>query len=466
MGGRVLSRLVVVSNRIPFGQGRRAGAEGGLAVALSSALREKGGMWFGWSGRLSPHESTSAEVRCNGAIDFATIDLTERDYEEYYFGFANRTLWPLFHYRPGLTEFHRRYVAGYNRVNALFANRLVPLLRPDDSIWVHDYHLIPLANHLRQAGCRQRIGFFLHIPWPALAVYLALPDHREIVRQLCQYDLVGFQTREHLDAFRDYIVQEAGGIIESGGTIRAFERRFRAAVYPISIDTEDIAEFSRKAETSRHTKRLSDSLGGRALIIGVDRLDYSKGIVQRVEAYQHLLESYPENRGHVVLLQITPSSRSDIPEYAEIKQQLESAMGHINGTYAEFDWVPVRYVNRGYNRHTLAGFFRISRIGLVTPLRDGMNLVAKEYVAAQSPEDPGVLVLSRFAGAAHELDGAVMVNPYDVEGVGEALQKALGMPLAERQERWRKMFEHLRRHDVAEWRENFLSDLASVPIAR
>lgn len=460
-----MTRLVVVSNRVAPVRKGRSGGEGGLAVAVLAALRQKGGVWFGWSGRTSEEETPEPSLFDVGKLTYATLDLSQRDYDEYYNGFANRILWPLFHYRLDLTDFNRRDMVGYQRVNALFADHLRPLLKDDDLIWVHDYHLIPIGELLRQAGCRQRIGFFLHIPWPTPDVLLALPNHAALVKAVCSYDLVGFQTERDMHAFQEYIEKEADGVVGADGTVEAFGRRLHIGAFPISIDTDDVAQFAREAVNSRQTKRLWESLRGRKLIVGVDRLDYSKGLIERVEAYGHLLHDYPANRAQVVFLQIAPPSRADVPEYMEIRQRLESAAGHVNATYAEFDWVPIRYLNKGFTRQTLSGFFRISRIGLVTPLRDGMNLVAKEYVAAQDDEDPGVLVLSRFAGAAEELDGALIVNPYDIEGVGEALQAALAMSLGERRDRWRGMFELLKRNDVTAWRESFLEALAEAPAA-
>ena len=417
-----MSRLVVVSNRVAPVKQPRAGSQGGLAVGILAALKDRGGVWFGWNGGIAERSNQRPAITSNGRITFATIDLMQSDYDEYYFGFANRSLWPLFHYRTDLADFNRRYLEGYLRVNRLFATRLRPLLKPDDLIWIHDYHLIPMAEELRNAGSKHRIGFFLHIPWPAVQVLLALPQHRDIVRALCSYDLVGFQTESDRQAFCSYIREEAKGSIGDDGIVRAYGRTLRAGVFPIGIDTDTVSRFAAGAVGSRTAERLRSSLGGRDLIIGVDRLDYSKGLIQRLQAFEHLLEAYPEHRGHVVMLQIAPSSRGDVPEYRDIRHELEAMAGHVNGRYAEFDWVPTRYLNKGFNRRTLCGFFRISRIGFVTPLRDGMNLVAKEYVAAQDRADPGVLVLSRFAGAAQELDGALIVNPFDTEAVAEALR--------------------------------------------
>ncbi|GAB4357129.1 MAG: trehalose-6-phosphate synthase [Kiloniellaceae bacterium] len=454
-----MSRLVVVSNRVAAVKQSRPGAEGGLAVAVRAALRERGGIWFGWSGKVLDSDYGQPTLTEAGKITYATVDLTKRDYDEYYVGFANSTLWPLFHYRLDLAEFAQRTWAGYQRVNALFAHRLQPLLQDSDTVWIHDYHFMLLAENLRAAGCRQKIGFFLHIPWPALEVLLALPMHRQIVNALCAFDLLGFQTEDDLLCFQDYIRREAGGEVGADGVVQAFGRSLRAQAFPIGIDTEMFATMAAESEGSKQVVRLEESLGKRDLIIGVDRLDYSKGLVKRIEAFEHLLTAYPENRGKVVFLQINPPSRSDVADYVDIRRELEATAGHVNGTFADYDWVPIRYLNKSYSRRVLAGFFRAARVGLVTPLRDGMNLVAKEFVAAQSAEDPGVLVLSRFAGAARELDGALIVNPYDVEGVAERLQEALNMPLEARRERWQTMYKAIAANDVTAWREAFLKAL-------
>ena len=454
-----MSRLVVVSNRVAAVKQSRPGSEGGLAVAVRSALRERGGIWFGWSGKVLERDYSQPTSEQGGKITYATVDLTQRDYDEYYVGFSNSTLWPLFHYRLDLAEFTQRTWSGYQRVNALFAHRLQPLLQESDTVWVHDYHFTLLAENLRAAGCRQKIGFFLHIPWPSLEVLLALPQHRQIVKALCAYDLLGFQTEDHLLCFQDYIRREASGEVDKDGVIRAFGRTLRTQAFPIGIDTEMFAKMAVDSEGSKQVTRLEESLGNRDLIIGVDRLDYSKGLIKRIEAFEHLLTGYPDNRGKVVFLQINPPSRSDVSDYVDIRRELEATAGHVNGTFAEYDWVPIRYLNKSFSRRVLAGFFRVSRVGLVTPLRDGMNLVAKEFVAAQSAKDPGVLVLSRFAGAAQELDGALIVNPYDVEGVAERLQEALNMPLKARQERWRSMYDAIAKNDVTAWRETFLEVL-------
>jgi trehalose 6-phosphate synthase len=453
-----LSRLVIVSNRVAL-PGEGAHRSGGLVTGLVDTLHQAGGLWFGWSGKLG--ETLSARVIEAQGITYATVDLTRSDHDGYYSGLSNSALWPLFHYRLDLVNFTRRDFAAYLRVNALLADALAPLLKPSDFIWVHDYHLIPMARELRRTGAAHRIGFFLHTPFPSLGVLETFPQYTDLLESLCAYDLVGFQTVEDLTAFKDAIVRRANGKVSPGGRIRAFNRILRSGVFPIGVDPEAISDMATRAVKSRTTRRLRESLRGRQLIIGVDRLDYSKGLEHRFKAFAAFLESYPAQRNHVRLLQIATATRSDVPEYSALRQRLGALAGDIAGRYAELDWAPIQYLNRSFSQTSLAGFFRLSRVGLVTPLRDGMNLVAKEYVAAQDPEDPGVLILSPFAGAAYELDTAVIANPYDPDAVAEALQNALQMPIAERRERWGTMMEVLHRHSIKAWRETFLRALGA-----
>ena len=457
-----MSRLVVVSNRVAVTPDAKTRA-GGLAVALQDALRKHGGVWFGWSGKVVPKTTAEPTITKDGAITYATVDLSRKNSAEYYNGFANRSLWPLFHYRLDLTAFSKQNYSGYLRVNTMFAEKLLPLLKPDDLIWVHDYHLIPMGEELRKKDVTQPMGFFLHTPFPAMEIFTALPSHYALVRALCSYDVVGFQTENDLRAFLDYIVHEAGGSILGDHLIRAFGRTVRVEVFPIGIDTEDFVKSAEQAAGSESTKRLLDRVGKRLWLIGVDRLDYSKGLVERFHSFERLLETRPEYRGKVTLMQIAPPSRSEVPEYREIRRNLETEAGHINGRFADFDWTPIHYLNKSFKRHNLAGFFRVSRIGLVTPLRDGMNFVAKEYVAAQDSRDPGVLVLSRFAGAARELDAALLVNPFDYDAVADAMARGIEMPLEERRERWAAMMEKLRGNTLSTWRDNFLKALGEGP---
>lgn len=445
-----MGRLTVISNRVPKA-GRDADA-GGLAVALKGALVSSGGMWFGWSGNIAATEADCENLtrRIDGNVVYAVADLTERDVAEYYLGYANRALWPLLHFRTDLFESRREDFDGYMRVNRRFAQIVAGQIRPDDLVWVHDYHLIPMAAELRALGIRNRIGFFLHIPWPAADIWTVLPAHRELLASFDAYDVIGFQTQHDAENFK--------GCLERQG-VRG-DIRNRVGAYPISIDTEAFAEVA--ADAARHpiAGRLEASLRGRKLMIGVDRLDYTKGIDKRLAAFERFLAATPSAKGSVVFLQVTPKSRSEVPEYATMQRQIAEVAGHINGTYSDVESVPLRYLNRTIRREALAGLYRLASVGLVTPLRDGMNLVAKEFVAAQDAEDPGVLVLSEFAGAAAELKGALLVNPYDIDGTADAIRQAVAMPLEERIARWRGMFEQLSTHDIVCWRESFLRKLA------
>ena len=456
-----MSRLVVVSNRVPAKDMANVGATaGGLAVALKAALAQRGGLWFGWSGATCRDEDNCLHTESDGKITYALLDLTERDIEEYYQGFANRALWPLFHYRLDLTDFSRDDMAGYFRVNEYFARTLAPLLRPDDVIWVHDYHLIPLASALRAVGIRNSIGFFLHIPFPPADLFFALPPHRDLVRALTTYDLIGFQTDYDLENFTGCLLREGLATRKGGQIVDAYAKPIRAGAFPIGIETQEFSEMAVRAERNNLVRRMRASLNYRELIIGVDRLDYSKGIAERMNAFARFIERNPTMRNRVTYLQVTPKSRSAVPEYTAMQREVAEIAGRINGAYGELDWTPIRYVNRSVARSSLAGLFRLSQVGLVTPLRDGMNLVAKEFVAAQNSVDPGVLVLSCFAGAARELDGALIVNPYDIDETAAAIAAALAMPMDERIARWRGMYARLHRNNVTRWRDSFLDRLA------
>jgi trehalose 6-phosphate synthase len=455
-----MSRLIVISNRVaapkPEGEG---GAQGGLAVALSAALREYKGLWFGWSGEKTEEFTGHIEFRRHDGVASATIDLEEQDVEEYYNGYANRTLWPLFHYRIDLAEYDRSFAGGYERVNARFADTVTPLVEPDDLIWVHDYHLIPLGAQLRERGLRNRMGFFLHIPFPPARLMVSLPFHEGLVLSMLAYDVIGFQTEEWLESFQNYVERELGGHCDPDGTIHVDDRSVHAAAYPIGIDYKEFQAAVASAEAQEACARLTASATGRHTIIGVDRLDYSKGLSERFEGYRRFLEDNDDCRGKLFLLQIAPPSRGEVATYETIRESLDELSGRINGEFAEVDWVPIRYVNQGYGREDLAGFYRAAKIGLVTPLRDGMNLVAKEYVAAQDPEDPGVLILSRFAGAALQLKDALLVNPYSKEDISDAIRRAIEMPREERIRRWRALNESVEKEDVVWWRRRFVEAL-------
>ncbi len=460
-----MSRLIAISNRVaaPVG-GEASAAQGGLAVALGRALRAQRGIWFGWSGAITDRFTGQMEIHRKDGITTATVDLEEQDLEEYYNGYANRTLWPLFHYRVDLAEFDRNFGSGYRRVNDRFAEAVTPLIEPDDLVWVHDYHLIPLGSRLRERGFSNRIGFFLHTPWPPAQLLVALPFHRRLVRSMLDYDLVGFQCPEWLSSFHHYVEKELGGSVDADGTVRVGERAVKTGVFPIGIDYDEFSDALAQDESQHACESLSRGKAGRKTIIGVDRLDYSKGLPERFNGYRRFLEEHPDCRERIFLLQIAPPSRDEVQTYQAIREELDELSGRINGEFASVDWVPIRYVNQGYSRSQLAGFYRASDIALITPLRDGMNLVAKEYVAAQDPDDPGVLILSRFAGAARQLEsGALLINPYSKDEISDAISAALEMPLDERIRRWRAMADNVSGEDVRWWSRRFVDALRDSP---
>ncbi|HEY2618332.1 MAG TPA: trehalose-6-phosphate synthase [Acetobacteraceae bacterium] len=455
-----MSRLVVVSNRVaPITEGEPTA--GGLAAGVLDALKQKGGIWFGWSGEITDDAVAAAHVeRTVGSITLYTVDLTRRDYDEFYRGFANGTLWPTLHYQVGHAHFDWAEFAGYRRVNALFAQALARLVQPNDLVWVHDYHLLCLAEALREAGLRNRMGLFMHTPFPAPAVFMTNPAHETLIRAMCQFDLLGFQTEDDRTAFADYLLRQAGGKALDGGVLAAFGRTVNTGVYPIGVHVDQIRHEAQAPAHQRYASRLHDSLLGRPLILSVDRLDYSKGLRFRFIAFERFLEQFPQHHGNVVFMQIAPPSRGDIETYREIRRELEAEAGRINGRFTEVDWMPLRYLNRGFARSALMPLYAEAQVGLVTPLRDGMNLVAKEYVAAQDPENPGVLVLSQFAGAACELDAALIVNPYDQAGVAAALDRGMAMQRDERCERHVAMLQVMRRNSLDAWRDRFVADLS------
>jgi len=457
-----MSRLIIVSNRVAAVSEGKSSA-GGLAVGVYDALREVGGIWFGWSGEIVSEPPATPVLREQGNITYATIGLGRTDYDQYYRGFANATLWPIFHYRTDLSRYDRREYAGYLRVNEAMAAQLSALVQPDDLIWVHDYHLLPYARACRRLGLRNRIGFFLHIPFPSEQVLMTVPPHRDLVQAMCEYDLLGFQTDVDERAFVDYVCRRLGGRRAGAHEIELDGRRLRTGAYPIGVYPDEIRRQLEGRSHPRQILNLKQGLHERKLIMSVDRLDYTKGLVERFRAFGRLLENAPQHQRQVSFVQIAPPSRSDIATYQGIRQQLEREAGHINGRWSDLEWTPLRYINKHYERGVLMALFRASQVGYVTPLRDGMNLVAKEYVAAQPPEDPGVLVLSCFAGAARELEeGALIVNPYDIEDLAQALDQALTMPLEERRWRYQSMMQRLRENDLARWRDRFIADLQST----
>ena len=458
-----MNRLVVVSNRVPAPAAAGAQA-GGLAVALEALMERRGGVWFGWSGNLSeaPGPVRLAE---SGRVRYATIDLTAEEHERYYNEFSNSTLWPLLHSMPELMTFDRRSALIYRQVNERLAEALQPMLRADDLIWIHDYHLMGMPQALRSRGVRAPIGFFLHIPFPSADMLASVPEAASLLRDLLAADLLGFQTANDVENFAEVACRIGDAARMPNGWLSVGNRRVRLGVFPVEIEAHDFAAIAEDAWRAAPTERLRRSLGGQRLVLGVDRMDPTKGLLQRVAGYRRLLETRPELRRRVTFLQIAAESRKDVTAYRDLRSAVEREVGSINSEFSEPDWMPLRLVARAGARSTVAGYMREARVGLVTPLRDGMNLVANEYVAAQDPEDPGVLILSRFAGAARQLGAALIVNPHDADEMADALDTALTMSLADRQARWRESWTAIQGASALAWGRSFVAALLRTAAA-
>ncbi len=456
-----MSRLVIVSNRVA--DLRAQTQSGGLAVGLADALRQRGGIWFGWNGESDGVTGGEAQVEKIGKVERIAVPLSAEDNTNYYLGYANSVLWPMFHYRLDLVDYRPEFSESYWRVNETFARQLFEFLRPDDRIWVHDYHLIPLAAALRKLGCQQPIGFFLHIPFPPSDLFSASPEHARLADALLQYDLIGFQTRTDVGNLKLYLSDTASAVQISDQKFSLGERSVVIDRFPIGIDASGFCSMAQEVNNEVAVDLTRRKVLGRRQIIGVDRLDYSKGLPERFKAFDKLLAQHPELSKGVSFLQIASPTREEVDAYADIRTELETLSGAINGRYAEFNWTPLRYINRPVSRRILAPLFRGSHVGFVTPLRDGMNLVAKEYVAAQDPDDPGVLILSQFAGAAEEMIDALIVNPYNIDDMAAQLHQALIMPLDERRARHASLREQVFHQNAQTWLNSFLTALEKVP---
>ncbi|MDR3423358.1 MAG: trehalose-6-phosphate synthase [Xanthobacteraceae bacterium] len=455
--------VIVVSNRVARAKSDEPIA-GGLAAALIPMVRDWGAIWVGSSGQTADAAQTKdsfARIEALGTGALATVDMPAKHYRGYYEGFANSALWPALHSRPDLIRVTAEEYASYREVNAFMARALLRFVEPDAVFWIQDYHFLTLGAEMRRLQIGRPLGFFLHTPWADRRTMAAVPHHADLVEAMLSYDLIGFQTDEDRENFEDYLQFELGlSVFDGAVTSRAGLTHL--ATFPIGIDVEEFSSRATKASTRADVNRLRASLHGGKLVLGVDRLDYSKGLANRMRAFDRMLESESQLKRNVSLLQVAVPTRGNIRAYRELKSELASLVGEINGRHGEVDWIPIRYLNKSFSQLTLAGFYRAAHVGLVTPLHDGMNLVAKEYVAAQNPFDPGVLVLSSFAGAARELDAALMVNPHDVDGMARQIAAALAMSLDERRERWHAMIGKLRASSVQNWFADFLRTLADT----
>ncbi|HEU5060492.1 MAG TPA: trehalose-6-phosphate synthase, partial [Kofleriaceae bacterium] len=434
---------------------------GGLVSALEPALASRQGVWLGWGGRTSPRADASAyDLDESARPALAAVDLPDAWYDSYYNGLCNSSLWPILHSFPERASFVEPDWESYRAANDAFADAAVSLVGPDAPIWVHDYHLFLLAQRLRERGHRGPLGLFLHVPFPGPDIWFILPWARAILAALFSFDLIGFHTPSYVASFRQ-CASAIPGVLLGDDVVEHRGRPTRVGAYPIGIVPESFQE-PPEASALAEIAALQRALGPTRLILGVDRLDYTKGIPERIEAFARLLDRWPEWRRKVSLVQVSVPSRSDVPEYAEQRERVERIVGRTNGEYGDADWVPIRYLYRSFDRAQLTLLYRAAAVGYVTPLRDGMNLVAKEFVAAQDADDPGVLLLSEFAGAAHELEGALLTNPWHVDGLAADLDRALRMGLDERRARQRRLAAAVSRSTALTWAEDFLAALAAA----
>ena len=447
-------RLIVVSNRVPSD----GPPSGGLVVALHDTLTDRGGMWYGTSGRIVDTAAETFDPVPGDGYEMQTFDLTQQEHEGYYLGYANSVLWPLCHRRADLMALRAGDFDVYLNVNRRLARMMARDLAPDDMVWIHDYHFLPLAKCLREEGVTATIGYFHHIPFPAVHDLMALPEHDIFPEWIASFDLVGLQSRRDVAAALEMYRSLVGAEQLRDGSLQYRERSFEVRSFPIGIDARSFAEVAARADG----RALLNLAAGERLLIGVDRLDYSKGLNNRVRAFGAYLKGCDEDDPRVSLLQIAPPTREEVAAYQDIRNELERISGQVNGLYSDLNWTPIRYIHRGIPRDTLASLYRAADVGFVTPFCDGMNLVAKEFVAAQSPEDPGVLVLSQFAGAAESMTSALIVNPYDIGGMADALRTALTMPLVERRQRHAALFDTVMTEDVGHWTNTYLSTMTRI----
>lgn len=465
-------RLIAVSNRLPVILKKKKHmnfeikpAAGGLVTAFMPILKQHGGLWIGWAGTHFEEEVNPRKLLRENPIDpnytLSPVEITPQEYELYYKGFSNEVLWPLFHNLSNYCNFLPEYYDAYRQVNRRFAQTVMQELQEKDFVWVQDYHLIPVAEYLRKKGIGNTLGFFLHIPFPPAETFQRLPYRSEIIHAFLAYDLVGFQTpgdRQNFLEVVSLLAKEASladeteqiCVIKTGGHI------CRAGVFPISIDFDEFSEGAKAPDVEQKAEAIREEFRGKTLILGIDRLDYTKGIPQRLRAYRQLLEENPDLLEKVILMQVMVPSRGDIGEYADLKNEIEQLIGEINGRFSRLGWIPVQYRYRSLGRKELLAYYQAAGIALVTPLKDGMNLVTKEYCAAHNDED-GVLILSEFAGSICQLqEEALLVNPFDETCIIDAIKKALALDRDEKRARMKKLRKNIRRYDIYWWVNTFL----------
>jgi len=465
------NRLVIVSNRLPLaiskakdGQWQVKPGSGGLVTALAPVLRHRGGLWIGWPGTTGGGAETIKKLLHEAAAEtgysFEPVMLTAEEVNKFYYGFANEVLWPLFHDLQTRCNFDPVYWNAYKSVNRKFAEVVSGNLNDGDHIWIHDYHLMNVAKELRDMGNRSKLGYFLHIPFPPLDLFLKLPWRFQLLEALLAYDLIGLQThrdrRNFIQCVRTFYknahVQGKGQV----QTVIISGREVRIGNFPISIDFKEFSESAEKKAVTKRVQKIREDLAVRHIVLGVDRLDYTKGIPERLSAFQNVLVRYPQLHGQISLLQLVVPSRINIPKYLELKEEIERKISEINGQFTRPGWTPIHYMFRSISRAELLAFYRAADIALITPLKDGMNLVAKEYCAA-NVEESGALILSEFAGATSQLHrGALLVNPYDEESVAETIFFATRLDQKGRKQRMKTLRRNVLKQDIYWWVDSCL----------
>jgi trehalose 6-phosphate synthase/phosphatase len=477
-------RLITVSNRLPIVLSKKddrweiEAGSGGLVTALVPVLRDRGGLWIGWPG--TTEENTPSDLhrllyKAGRQFGYGLVPvvITAQEKERFYYGFSNEIVWPIFHDLQTLCNFDPAYWEAYQSVNLKFTDTILRHSLPSDYIWIHDYHLMILGDMLRERGLESSLGFYLHIPFPPLDIFLKLPWRVQILRGLLGFDLIGFQTLRDRRNFLQCVEKMVPDAKLDGDgqvvTIEVGQRAVRAGVFPISIDFRDFARRAKSKDVEEAAWYIHESLPERQIVLGIDRLDYTKGIPYRLEAFRNMLERYPDLHRKVTLLQVVVPSREGIPKYNALKTDIERLVGEINGRFTQPGWVPVHYIFRSLGPVELVAHYRTAEIALITPLKDGMNLVAKEYCAS-TVDEKGVLILSEFAGAAAEFqEGALLVNPYDIEGVADAIREAFYMAPGERRSRMRRLRREVEEFDIFHWvdsllRAAFAKELKHFPV--
>lgn len=468
-GSSTIDRLVIVSNRLPIvltrgnlGQWQVQPSSGGLVTALTAVLRGRGGLWLGWPGPLEDVDLHHLLIVASQSLGYMLkpVSLTKEEIDQYYFGFSNEIMWPLFHDLQSRCNFDPAYWNMYQAVNRKFAQVIADNARTNDYLWVQDYHLMLVARELRRMGVENKLGFFLHIPFPSPDIYTKLPWRAQILEAMLEYDLVGFQTPRDRNNFIHCVeAMLKGPRVDARRRVSGIITPTREIVvgsFPISIDFKDFARRAASYMVAKKAGELREAMPNCQIILGVDRLDYSKGIPEKLRAFRNALERFEELRGEIVLLQIVVPSREDIAEYRALRAEIESLVGEINGEFTQPGWIPIHYMFRSLEQTDLLAYYRAADVALITPLKDGMNLVAKEYCVANIDKH-GVLILSEFAGAATQLRrNSLLVNPYDIEGVAYAIHRAYDMSAGERQMRMQRLRQSIAKRDIFWWVDSFL----------